>query len=198
MTLILEMLLRLAVWFLLAPLLPGLINRVKAWVAGRRGPPVLQLYYDLARLWRKSVVLSTLVSPGFIAGPAIAWVAVAGAALLLPLGPLGGALSFKGDVLLLVYLLALARFCTAWAALETGSAFAGMGAAREVSYAVLTEAALITAVLALSVQTRSVTLAAMLAPAAGAGAVAVGAAVAGAEGLAGGALAAGSVGVRRT
>ena len=171
MNVIIEMLLRLAVWLLLAPLLPGLINKVKAWVAGRRGPPVLQLYYDLARLWRKNVVLSTLASPGFIAGPAIAWVAVAGAALLVPLGPLGGTLSFKGDVLLLVYLLALARFCTAWAALETGSAFEGMGAAREVSYAVLTEAALITAVLALSVQTRSVTLAAMLAPAPGAGAV---------------------------
>jgi formate hydrogenlyase subunit 4 len=168
---VLAFLLRLAVWLVLAPLLPGLINKVKAWVAGRRGPPVLQLYYDLARLWQKSVVLSTLASPGFVAGPAVAWVAVLGAALLLPLGPMGGALSFRGDVLLLVYLLAGARFCTAWAALETGSAFEGMGAAREVSYAVLAEAALITAVLSLSVQTGSVTLATMLVPAAGAGAV---------------------------
>jgi formate hydrogenlyase subunit 4 len=163
------------VWLLLAPLLPGLINRVKAWVAGRRGPPVLQLYYDLARLWQKGVVLSTLASPGFIAGPAVAWVAVLGAALLLPLGPAGVALSFRGDVLLLIYLLAVARFCTAWAAMETGSAFEGMGSVREVSYAVLTEAALITAVLALSVHTGSLTLATMLAPAAGAGAVLLGA-----------------------
>jgi formate hydrogenlyase subunit 4 len=172
---ILEIIFRLAVWLLLAPLLPGLINRVKAWVAGRRGPPVLQLYYDLARLWQKGVVLSTLASPGFIAGPAVAWVAVLGAALLLPLGPAGVALSFRGDVLLLIYLLAVARFCTAWAAMETGSAFEGMGSVREVSYAVLTEAALITAVLALSVHTGSLTLATMLAPAAGAGAVLLGA-----------------------
>jgi formate hydrogenlyase subunit 4 len=171
MTAIFETLLRLAVWLLAAPLLPGIINKVKAWVAGRRGPPVLQLYYDLARLWQKSVVLSNLASPGFIAGPAVAWVAVLGAALLLPLGPGGVALSFRGDVVLLVYLLAVARFCTAWAAMETGSAFEGMGAAREVSYAVLSEAALITAVLALSVHTGSITLATMLAPAAGAGAV---------------------------
>lgn len=171
----LEILARLAGWLLLAPLLPGIINRVKAWVAGRRGPPVLQLYYDLARLWRKGVVLSTLASPGFIAGPAVAWVAILGAALLLPLGPAGAVLSFRGDVLLLVYLLALARFATAWAALETGSAFEGMGAAREVSYAVLAEAALITAVLALAVHTGSVRLATMLAPAAGAGAVLLGA-----------------------
>jgi formate hydrogenlyase subunit 4 len=166
----LELIVRLAAWLALAPLLPGVINRVKAWVAGRRGPPVFQLYYDLARLWRKHVVLSTLASPGFIAGPAIAWVAVLGAALLLPLGPAGAALSFKGDVLLLIYLLALARFGTAWAALETGSAFEGMGAAREVSYAVLAEAALITAVLSLSVHTGSITLVEMLEPAAGTGA----------------------------
>jgi formate hydrogenlyase subunit 4 len=168
---ILELLARLAVWLLLAPLLPGIINKVKAWVAGRRGPPVLQLYYDLARLWRKGVVLSTLASPGFIAGPAVAWVAVLAAALLLPLGPLGASLSFRGDVILLVYLLALARFCTAWAALETGSAFEGMGAAREVSYAVLSEAAVITAVLTLSMQSGSLVLSDMLAPSAGTGAV---------------------------
>ena len=116
----LELLARLAAWLMLAPLLPGIINRVKAWVAGRRGPPLLQLYYDLARLWQKGVVLSDLASPGFVAGPAVAWVAILGAALLLPLGPAGGALSFRGDVLLLIYLLALARFATAWAALETG------------------------------------------------------------------------------
>ena len=171
MMLLLEIFLRLTGWLVLAPLLPGIINKVKAWVAGRRGPPVLQLYYDLARLWQKSVVLSTLASPGFIAGPAVAWVAVMGAAMLLPLGPAGVVLGFRGDVLLLVYLLAVARFATTWAALETGSAFEGMGVAREVSYAVLTEAALMTAVLSLSVLTGSVTLATMLAPSAGAGAV---------------------------
>jgi formate hydrogenlyase subunit 4 len=168
---VLELIARLALWLLLAPLLPGIINKVKAWVAGRRGPPVLQLYYDLAKLWRKGVVMSTLASPGFIIGPAVAWVAVAGAALLLPLGPAGGVVGFRGDVLVLIYLLALARFGTAWAALETGSAFEGMGAAREVSYAVLAEAAIITAVLALAIQAGNPTLTAMLAPSAGAGAV---------------------------
>jgi len=54
MNLILEFVVRLAVWLVLAPLLPGIINKVKAWVAGRKGPPVLQLYYDLARLWKKA------------------------------------------------------------------------------------------------------------------------------------------------
>jgi formate hydrogenlyase subunit 4 len=170
MNAIVDIIMRLAGWLILAPLLPGIINKVKAWVAGRRGPPVFQLYYDLARLWKKDVVMSQLASPGFIIGPAVAWVAVLCAALLLPLGPGGAILSFKGDVLLLIYLLALARFATAWAALETGSAFEGMGAAREVSYAVLAEAALITAILSLSVQNDSLTLKEMLEPAAGTGA----------------------------
>jgi formate hydrogenlyase subunit 4 len=171
MTLISGVILRLALWLLLAPLLPGLINKVKAWVAGRRGPPLLQLYFDLAKLWQKDVVLSTFASPGFVAGPAVAWVALTGAAMLLPLGPAGAALSFRGDALLLIYLLALARFCIAWAAMETGSAFEGMGAAREVSFAVLAEAAIIAAVLSLSIQTGSVSLITMLSPATGPGAV---------------------------
>lgn len=171
MIVLLELVARLALWLLLAPLLPGIINKVKAWVAGRRGPPVLQLYYDLARLWHKGVVISTLASPAFVFAPAVAWVAVMVAALLLPLGPAGGFLSFRGDMLVLIYLLALARFCLAWAALETGSAFEGMGAAREVSYAVLAEAAMITVLLSLSIQTGSTSLITMLSPATGAGAV---------------------------
>lgn len=168
---LLELILRLACWLLLAPLLPGIINRVKARVAGRRGPPLLQLYYDLARLWRKSVVMSDLASPAFVMLPAVSWVAILGAALLMPLGPLGAGLSFRGDVVLLIYLLALSRFCTAWAALETGSAFEGMGTAREVSFAVLAEAAMIAAILSLCLQSGSITLVTMLEPAAGAGVV---------------------------
>jgi formate hydrogenlyase subunit 4 len=167
----LDLLIRLALWLLIAPLIPGIINKVKAWVAGRRGPPILQLYYDLSKLWRKGVVLSTAVSPGHVAGPAVAWVAMAGAAMLLPLGPGGAGVAFRGDALLFVYLLAMARFCTAGAALDTGSAFEGMGAAREVSYAVLAEAAIITALLTLGLQSGSISLATMLAPSAGAGAL---------------------------
>ena len=162
--------LRLLAWLLLAPLLPGIINKVKAWVACRQGPPVLQLYYDLARLWRKGVVLSTLASPGFVIAPAVAWVAIVGASLLLPLAGAGTAVSFDGDVLLLVYLLALARFCTAWGAMETGSAFEGMGAAREVSYAVLAEIGIITAILTLVVQSGSIALSSMFQPLPGPGA----------------------------
>jgi formate hydrogenlyase subunit 4 len=164
MSVFIDISLRLLAWLILAPLLPGVINKVKAWVAGRQGPPVLQLYYDLARLWRKGVVISTLASPGFIIAPAVAWVAVIGAAALLPLAGADAPVSFDGDVLLLVYLLALARFCTAWGAMETGSAFEGMGAAREVSYAILAEVGIITAILTLAVQSGSISLSSMFEP----------------------------------
>lgn len=169
MTPTLHIILRLALWLLLAPLLPGIVNKVKAWVARRKGPPIFQLYYDLYKLWRKGVVMSTLASPGFIVGPAVAWVSIAGAALFLPLGPAGSVLSFRGDVLVFIYLLALARFCTAWAAMETGSAFEGMGSVREVSYAVISETVLITTMLTLIIQTGSITLVTLLEPVAGAG-----------------------------
>lgn len=171
---VIEFLLRLGCWLLVAPLLPGIINKVKAWVAGRRGPPVLQLYFDLARLWKKGVVMSTLASPAFLILPGFGWAALFGAVLLVPLGPAGASLGFRGDVLLMLYLLALRRFCTAWAALEAGSAFEGMGAVREVSFAVLAEAAMVAAVLSLCVRTGSVSLVTMLAPPAGAGAVLLG------------------------
>ncbi|MFO1449636.1 MAG: NADH-quinone oxidoreductase subunit H [Opitutaceae bacterium] len=169
MNLLWDLPLRLAFWLLLAPLVPGLINRIKAWVAGRRGPPLLQLYYDLARLWQKQVVMSSLASPGFILGPAVAWVAVVVAALLLPLGPAGTVLGFSGDALALVYLLALARFATAWAAMETGSAFEGMGVVREVSFAVLAEGSVLSALLTLGVQSHSLALDQILAPTVGTG-----------------------------
>jgi formate hydrogenlyase subunit 4 len=175
MILAVDLISRLALWLLIAPLIPGVINKVKAWVAGRRGPPVLQLYYDLGRLWQKGIVLSTAVSPMHLAGPAIAWAALAGAALLLPVGSMWAAVVFRGDALLFVYLLALARFCLANASLDTGSAFEGMGTAREVSYAVIAEAAVIAALLALARQSGSLTLGEMLTPSAGAGAALLGA-----------------------
>ncbi|MBI5608760.1 MAG: NADH-quinone oxidoreductase subunit H [Deltaproteobacteria bacterium] len=154
-------LLRAIAWIALAPLVPGIIHRTKAWIAGRRGPPILQLYYDLARLWRKEVVWSSVASPMHLLGPAVAWVAVLGAALLVPTDAAHAGLDLPGSAILFVYLLALARFGTAAAAMDTGSAFEGMGAAREVSYAVLSEVALVTGLLALSVHGGSASLAHM-------------------------------------
>ncbi len=127
---------------LLPPLMPGLINKVKALVAGRKGPPVLQLYYDLAKLFRKGTVFSRTTTWVFLAGPvgavATGWMA----ALLVPFGHRPAPLHFTGDLILFAYLLALGRFLTVLSALDTGSSFEGMGASREVTFSALAEPAL--------------------------------------------------------
>lgn len=142
--------LHLVLVLLLPPLLIGIINKVKAFFAGRNGPPVLQLYYDLAKLWRKGAVFSTSTTWVFRLGPVAAVVTALGAALLLPLAGLAPPLSFHGDAILFAYLLALGRFCTVLSALDTGSAFEGMGASREVSYSCLAEPALFLGLAALA------------------------------------------------
>jgi formate hydrogenlyase subunit 4 len=129
--------------FLLAPpLLLGVIGRVKAWVAGRQGPPLLQPWRDLARLVRKGAVYSRATTWVFRAGPVVGLAAVLAAGLLAPLGAPAATISFAGDFALLAALLGLARFVTVVAALDTGSSFEGMGAAREVTFSALAEPAL--------------------------------------------------------
>lgn len=145
---------------LLAPLLAGVINRVKAFFAGRRGRPLLQLYWDLARLVRKHMVLSRTTTPVFLLGPALS---LASLVTCLTLVPLGGPslLFFPGDLLVLLGLLALVRFATVLAAMDTGSSFEGMGASREVAIGALAEPGMFLALAVLVVQTRSVSLSEM-------------------------------------
>src|SRR5262249_12694441 len=124
------------------PLLLGVINRTKALFAGRRGPPLLQPYYDLAKLLRKGAVYSTTTTWVFRAGPIVGLAAVLVAGLLVPVAGLAAPLSFEGDLILFAYLLGLARFFTVLAAMDTGSAFEGMGASREVAFGSLAEPAM--------------------------------------------------------
>lgn len=129
----------LGLLFIGAPLLPGIIARTKAIIAGRRGQPLLQLYYDLWKLFRKGMVLSATTTWIFRAGPVVGIAVPVLGAMLIPFGPMAAPVSFAGDMILFVYLMALARFFTVLAALDTGSSFEGMGAAREVTFSVLVE-----------------------------------------------------------
>jgi formate hydrogenlyase subunit 4 len=160
-----DLFVHLALALVFPPLLLGLINKIKAWFAGRRGPPFLQPYHDLIKLFRKGMVLSSTTPWVFRAGPAVGLGTVGLAGLLVPLGAAHSVVSFTGDMVLFAALLALARFFTAGAALDTGSAFEGMGSAREVTFAVLTEPALFFAFLVLVKLSGSLTLEGMLQPA---------------------------------
>lgn len=156
-------LLHLALVLACAPLLPGVINKTKALVAGRVGPPLLQAYYDLAKLFRKEMVLSRTTTWVFLAGPAVSLVAAVVASLMLPFTGPKAPLAFPGDMILFVYLFALGRFLTTAAALDTGSAFEGMGAARELTFSCLAEPALFFGLLALARVGGSLELSAVLA-----------------------------------
>ncbi len=163
MSAVLPRLVRLLAVLLLAPLLPALVNRTKAFMAGRRGAPWLQGYYDLLKLLGKSAVYSGTTGWVFRAGPLLSLAAALTALALLPVGGAAGLLSFEGDLFLLAYLFGLARFLTILAALDTGSSFEGMGASREAWFSALTEPALLLALAALARAAGDLRLAALLA-----------------------------------
>lgn len=153
----------LAMALLAPPLMLGIINKTKASVAGRKGPPVLQPLYDTIKLLRKGAVYSETTTWMFRLGPVVSLAAVIAAASMVPLAeaPL---VSFHGDAILFAYLFALGRFVTVTAALDTGSSFEGMGASREVAFSSLAEPALILAFASLAYRSGELSLVRMFAP----------------------------------
>ncbi|HRY84468.1 MAG TPA: NADH-quinone oxidoreductase subunit H, partial [Candidatus Cloacimonadota bacterium] len=131
--------------FLLIILLPllfvGIVNKIKALWAGRKGPSILQPFYTCLKLCRKSEVRSQ--SSGFIfkAAPSLALAASLMAALFVPFGGREAVFSFRGDFVLFMYLLAFAKAVMVLAAMDTGSSFEGMGASREISFTAFLEPA---------------------------------------------------------
>ena len=145
-----------------APALPGIAVKTKAILAGRRGAPVLQLYWDLAKLARKGAVYSTTTTWVFRAGPVVMLASLLAATALVPLDGRAGLVRFEGDLLAFAGLLALGRFALVLSALDTGSSFEGMGASREVAFASFAEPGLFLCLVALVLATGAVSLSGML------------------------------------
>ena len=156
-------LIHIALALILAPFFLGVINRTKAVFAGRTGRPLLQAYYDILKLARKGAVYSRTTTWVFRAGPVVGLAAVLTSLLLMPFGAQPGLLAFEGDFILFAGLLALLRFFTVVAALDTGSSFEGMGASREVQFSALAEPALLLALASLAHLSGSFSLSNMLA-----------------------------------
>ncbi len=127
----------------MAPLLRAVIKKMKARLQNRQGPPLLQGYYDLAKLLRKEPVRSEDASWVYVAGPRVYFAAAVAATTLVPVLVAAAPLEAAGGILLLVGTLALGRFALATAALDTGSPFGGMGASRDMTIAALAEPALL-------------------------------------------------------
>ena len=141
---------QLGVLVALAPGLNGLIKRIKALLQGRKGPPLLQPYFDLAKLLRKDEVVSEHASPIFRWAPTVYAACYATAGLIVPVLWTSAPLAGWGDAIAFVGLFALARFALALAGLDTGSSFGGMGSSREVAVAALAEPALLMVLFAVS------------------------------------------------
>jgi formate hydrogenlyase subunit 4 len=144
-------LLEMALLVLLGPLVTGAIQKVKARLQCREGAGVLQPYRDLAKLFRKGTVQADSTSGLFRLIPVLVLAATAAAGALVPVVQAGTSAVPLGDAVLLLGLLALARFLTAVGALDAGGAFGGMGASREMTLAPLVEPVLMMVVFSTAV-----------------------------------------------
>ncbi len=117
----------------------GVVNRTRSILSGRKGPGLLQPMRNVILLLRKGSVFSRSSSFILQYAPLVALASTIVAALLVPFGKYPSFISFKGDFILFVYLLALGRFALILNALDTASSFEGMGASRESLYGMLIE-----------------------------------------------------------
>lgn len=148
---------------LLLPLfVPGLISRVKAIMVGRKGQSLWQPYYHFSKLLRKDEVISHSASFITRMAPSLAFAATLCAAFFVPMGHSKAILSFAGDYILVLYLLAMAKGIMVLAALDSGSSFEGMGASREISFTAFLEPAFMLIMAALIFGSGSGSLAGLL------------------------------------
>ena len=146
---------------LLAPLLTGLVRKVKARMLRRQGPPLIQPYRDLARLMRKEVVLADNASWLFRAVPYLIFAATWVAASLVPTFASGLMFSWSADLIAIIALLGSARFFLALAGLDVGTSFGGIGSSREVMIASLAEPAMLMIIFTLALVVGSTQLSTM-------------------------------------
>ena len=135
---------------LLAPLFTGYVRKVKARLARRQGPPLLQPYRDLVRLARKEVVLADSASWLFRIAPYLIFAATWVAASLVPTFRTGLLFSWSADLIAIIALIGSGRFFLALAGMDVGTSFGGIGSSREVMIASLAEPAMIMIVFTLA------------------------------------------------
>ncbi|EKM98691.1 respiratory chain complex I subunit 1 family protein [Acidocella sp. MX-AZ02] len=147
--------LHVALCFAVAPLLIGTTNKLRAWLLGRRGPPLLLPYWHLAKLLRKSTVLPDTATDLFTFWPLGAMLAMAVSVMLIPGFSTGLLTGPAADAITIVGLFALARAATMLGGLETGAGFGGAGAAREALFGIFAEGALLVLLLAFALLART-------------------------------------------
>lgn len=159
---LLYIVIQLLVILLTAPLLNGIINKIKAFSQKRKGAPVLQMYFNLYKLFRKSSVVSEVSSWIFKVTPYIVFTTSVAAALLVPVSTRILPEQIPGDFIMLVSILALGRFFMMIAALDTASTFGGMGSSREGMISALIEPSILVSLFTVGLISQSSSLLAMM------------------------------------
>ncbi|MFC4242897.1 respiratory chain complex I subunit 1 family protein [Gryllotalpicola reticulitermitis] len=146
--------LQVATIVLASPGITGVMAQVEARMQGRRGPRILQPYFDLAKLFRKEALMPAGVGPFFLLAPVLAFACYLTVPLLIPVLttyalPLGD----MGDILGGGIILAFASFVVAVAAGETGDPYAQLGASRAKTFGAITEPVVLLVVFTVSLLT---------------------------------------------
>jgi formate hydrogenlyase subunit 4 len=141
---------QMALVLILAPLLTGIVRKVKARLVRRQGASIFQPYRDLVRLLRKEVVLAENASWLFRVSPYMVFAATWVAAALVPTFATGLTFSWTADLIAIIALLGSARFFLALAGMDVGTSFGGIGSSREVMIASLAEPAMLLIVFTLA------------------------------------------------
>lgn len=152
-------LLQAFVLLLVAPLIAGIIKKLKALLQNRIGSSILQEYFDLYKWWRKPTFLTLYTSTIFLAAPCVYFASTIAAACMLP-NFFGKTVSF-GDVFVFVYVMALGRFFMTLSSLDAATAFGGMGGSREIYVAAFVEPVIMLAILSNVLHTGSTFLGGM-------------------------------------
>ncbi len=153
--------LQIAVLLFVAPLFAGWVKMVKCWFQGRTSPSLFQPYRDILKLFSKDVTLAENASWIFRFTPYLVFGVSVMAGGIIPMVSTDLPLSATADVIALVALFAIARFFTALAGMDIGTAFGGMGSSREMTIASLAEPAMLMAVFAVSLVAKSTSLSQM-------------------------------------
>jgi len=150
--------LQIAMLLFIAPAFVGWVKMVKCWLQGRGSPSLFQPYRDIMKLLAKDVTLAENASWIFRFTPYLVFGIMIMAGGIIPIVSMDLPLSATADVIALVALFAIARFFTALAGMDIGTAFGGMGSSREMTIASLAEPAMLMAVFAVSLVSKSTSL----------------------------------------
>jgi formate hydrogenlyase subunit 4 len=146
----------------LSPLFAGIIRKIKAVFQNRAGARITQPYYDIWKLFHKDEVISTDASWIFKFAPYMIFAVTIVIGASVPLFTSIFSYNLLSDLLVVVYLLALATFFLALAGMDTGSPFGGFASSREMTLAALAEGGLVSSLLALALAAHSTNLFSMV------------------------------------